>query len=975
MLKKRGVLLAILIALFSTAIIASAFFFVPIKDFNTKVYAETATGKKLLYDYDVAAWNSTYTVVDTTESVFPYGKMLRLGDKAAISNSATAWVTYAKDNGLTNLTDWTGVKYIMFYIENTATYDCGARLILNSLDPNYENAQQFIVMPGSTGVVYFDNLETCVSATVSTTTSNIVVPKGFKGYAKISVSSPDNFKAYLSDGIVRTPNLCLSEIQQVNFRGTEPINIDTLMVSYDDDITEVLTEKEVLCGRTVEGNNEITAISNAYLENSGYGGWDGESSGLSGFVSYDEYYSEMTVNAPKATTNATKNMVQKDNYLGYTNQSDWSSAKYFVMEFENHATTVSQIYPTLVVNIEGTKTYFRKAGMLPMFYKNADGSLTYASAKETFNKKSLIQVPASFDGFIVIPIVDFVEYEPNANTIISGGEKIVDYLDNINNFHLRLTWYNYAQNFTVGAIGYASNDLIKTDETSIPTIVNEGIIETLDNENLITPITGFVDTHIARIEGLENSSDFVSYTDDALVFNGTLNKSTMLTVNGFAELDKVDLASQELVIFDVKNMLATDAQVLVKIFCGANLYKLPYSAFALAKDDSSSYILSNSKTYLSIPANFDGQIIVAIDSFVGQNDVSLKVNSRDITGFGFAMPDNLAMNLQFGTPYFAQSIKAWKENATLIKLAQDDIVLEDMVLEVGETYDFSNVGQGNGAVSVVANDISQIVTIENSVVNAISEGVVQLKVTKNEGDFYLSKAGTVNLTINKASIFTDEEFYFGGASIKTRDNEEGMGSIRFRMLLKKSSYDALEGEVGVGVLLLPEVLKGANGLTKDTEHVVMEDMKEYLIVTDINGESYYSYTCYLYNIPQKYWSLGILARGYVSVGNEYYYTAEAESRSITQVAQSAYKNETDETIKTLIECFLPTVTFNVNGGEGSIEEVVILNGSNYTFNECNVIAPENKVFSGYEVNGTIYNVGDTITVNGKIEVKLIWGDN
>ena len=67
-----------------------------------------------------------------------------------------------------------------------------------------------------------------------------------------------------------------------------------------------------------------------------------------------------------------------------------------------------------------------------------------------------------------------------------------------------------------------------------------------------------------------------------------------------------------------------------------------------------------------------------------------------------------------------------------------------------------------------------------------------------------------------------------------------------------------------------------------------------------------------------------------------------------------------------------TITFNGNGGSGSMEPVTVKAETNYILPECGFTAPTNQEFKAWEIGGTEYKVGDSYTVNGDIEIKALW---
>ena len=67
-----------------------------------------------------------------------------------------------------------------------------------------------------------------------------------------------------------------------------------------------------------------------------------------------------------------------------------------------------------------------------------------------------------------------------------------------------------------------------------------------------------------------------------------------------------------------------------------------------------------------------------------------------------------------------------------------------------------------------------------------------------------------------------------------------------------------------------------------------------------------------------------------------------------------------------------TITFNGNGGSGSMEPVTVKAETNYILPECGFTPPADQEFKAWEIGGTEYKVGDSYTVNGDIEIKALW---
>ena len=67
-----------------------------------------------------------------------------------------------------------------------------------------------------------------------------------------------------------------------------------------------------------------------------------------------------------------------------------------------------------------------------------------------------------------------------------------------------------------------------------------------------------------------------------------------------------------------------------------------------------------------------------------------------------------------------------------------------------------------------------------------------------------------------------------------------------------------------------------------------------------------------------------------------------------------------------------TITFNGNGGSGSMEPVTVKAETNYILPECGFTAPTDQEFKAWEIGGTEYKVGDSYTVLVDTEIKALW---
>lgn len=66
------------------------------------------------------------------------------------------------------------------------------------------------------------------------------------------------------------------------------------------------------------------------------------------------------------------------------------------------------------------------------------------------------------------------------------------------------------------------------------------------------------------------------------------------------------------------------------------------------------------------------------------------------------------------------------------------------------------------------------------------------------------------------------------------------------------------------------------------------------------------------------------------------------------------------------------ITFDPNGGTGSMKAVTVKAGTNYILPACGFTAPAGQKFKAWEIGGRSYNVGDPYTVNGDTRIKAVF---
>ena len=70
-----------------------------------------------------------------------------------------------------------------------------------------------------------------------------------------------------------------------------------------------------------------------------------------------------------------------------------------------------------------------------------------------------------------------------------------------------------------------------------------------------------------------------------------------------------------------------------------------------------------------------------------------------------------------------------------------------------------------------------------------------------------------------------------------------------------------------------------------------------------------------------------------------------------------------------------TISFNPNGGTGSMQPMKVKSGENFTLPECAFTPPEGKEFAGWlAVNGNVYPAGEAVTFSIDQSLKATWKD-
>ena len=121
-----------------------------------------------------------------------------------------------------------------------------------------------------------------------------------------------------------------------------------------------------------------------------------------------------------------------------------------------------------------------------------------------------------------------------------------------------------------------------------------------------------------------------------------------------------------------------------------------------------------------------------------------------------------------------------------------------------------------------------------------------------------------------------------------------------------------------------------------------------------------------------------------NAGDGWYYLKSRSSGYCMDVADSIAENGTN------VQIWIPngsnaqkwrfaqeapltyTVSFDANGGSGSMSSASVASGSSYTLPVCGFTPPTGKQFKAWSVNGAEYAPGASITVTGDTTVSAVW---
>lgn len=111
-----------------------------------------------------------------------------------------------------------------------------------------------------------------------------------------------------------------------------------------------------------------------------------------------------------------------------------------------------------------------------------------------------------------------------------------------------------------------------------------------------------------------------------------------------------------------------------------------------------------------------------------------------------------------------------------------------------------------------------------------------------------------------------------------------------------------------------------------------------------------------------------------------YHFADSESMQVTVNGQKAekvlpYKGGKLIVTATFTAKNLNTITFDPNGGTGTMQPMRVKAGVDFTLPECTFTPPAGKEFAGWlAVNGEVYPAGDNVVSSTDSVLKATWKD-
>lgn len=241
----------------------------------------------------------------------------------------------------------------------------------------------------------------------------------------------------------------------------------------------------------------------------------------------------------------------------------------------------------------------------------------------------------------------------------------------------------------------------------------------------------------------------------------------------------------------------------------------------------------------------------------------------------------------------------------------------------------------------------------------------------------------------KAAVSTasGSDFFVEGAAVRLTDELADNG-ISFHTVLntgsdvytKFTTDGDLKDGVTTGTIIAPAKLVVTEALTKDTVLSggnEIADINTTNIWMDyaLNGTQYKKTVAYIYDIPEEYYTVELVAAGYITDGTDTVYTAKSAPFSMSWVAKAEYDDENsklDATQKAdLKKTYIGEYTVTYRDGETSTSEQVSY-GDKITAEEPEAVG---KYFVGYtnRTGTAVWNKEENV-VTGDTNLYVNWAD-
>ena len=194
---------------------------------------------------------------------------------------------------------------------------------------------------------------------------------------------------------------------------------------------------------------------------------------------------------------------------------------------------------------------------------------------------------------------------------------------------------------------------------------------------------------------------------------------------------------------------------------------------------------------------------------------------------------------------------------------------------------------------------------------------------------------TMNITGNTA---TDAGDYTVSVTSKTKWADGSTDAVTAAWSIGKATQEAPDGLIGVA----PTTVGGSDGKITGVDATMEYRAESETIYTACTGIE-------IENLP---------------AGNYFVRYAEDHNHFASTDAEVTVGEGTP-----LADC---TITFNGNGGSGSMGPVIVKAETNYILPACGFTAPADQEFKAWQIGGTEYKVGDSYTVRGDTEIKALW---